>query len=239
MQLPTRGLRLARGSIRRLGLRSARAAGLRNEPPAGVRWVHGGRQLMREPLCGSGSREDGRCSMRGGGRVRGHQHGNVACLAITLLGGCAHYAPDGAAEQPQASSQVADVAYDAIVALEPPRRRAEAEGDEASAERIAIAMSGLLILFDEQTSDAALRRFVELGYLNLGTHDSETYDCIGIRKGQALVPFLEQELRQGSNRCFNEMGQESQICASQKDSDQRFRFLLSEIQRDPHCELVE
>jgi hypothetical protein len=54
MQLAARGLRLASVPIRRLGLRSARAVRLRNEPPAGVRWVHGGRQLMREPL-GRGS----------------------------------------------------------------------------------------------------------------------------------------------------------------------------------------
>jgi hypothetical protein len=53
MQLSARGLRLARASVRRLGLRSARAARLRNEPPGGVRWVHGGRQLMRKPLYGS------------------------------------------------------------------------------------------------------------------------------------------------------------------------------------------
>ncbi len=52
MQLAARGLRLARCSVRRLGLRSARAARLRNEPPAGVRWVHGGRQLMRDLLDG-------------------------------------------------------------------------------------------------------------------------------------------------------------------------------------------
>ena len=51
MQLTARVLRFAPVSIRRLGLRSARAARLRNEPPAGVRWVHGGRQLMRKPLC--------------------------------------------------------------------------------------------------------------------------------------------------------------------------------------------
>jgi hypothetical protein len=52
MQLAARGLRLAPVPIRRLGLHSARRARLRNEPPAGVRWVHGGRQLMRKPLCG-------------------------------------------------------------------------------------------------------------------------------------------------------------------------------------------
>ena len=52
MQLTARVLRFAPVSIRRLGLRSARAARLRNEPPVGVRLVHGGRQLMREPLCG-------------------------------------------------------------------------------------------------------------------------------------------------------------------------------------------
>ena len=50
MQLTARVLRFAPVSIRRLGLRSARAARLRNEPPVGVRLVHGGRQLMREPL---------------------------------------------------------------------------------------------------------------------------------------------------------------------------------------------
>jgi hypothetical protein len=50
MQLAARGLRITPVPIRRLGLRSARRAQLRNEPPAGVRWVHGGRQLMRKPL---------------------------------------------------------------------------------------------------------------------------------------------------------------------------------------------
>jgi hypothetical protein len=50
MQLTARGLRIAPVAFRRLGLRCARATRLRNEPPAGVRWVHGGRQLMRKPL---------------------------------------------------------------------------------------------------------------------------------------------------------------------------------------------
>ena len=54
MQLAARGLRRAPVSIRRLGFRFARTTRLRNEPPAGVRWVHGGRQLMRKPLA-SGS----------------------------------------------------------------------------------------------------------------------------------------------------------------------------------------
>jgi len=50
MQLAARGLRRAPVSIRRLGFRFARTTRLRNEPPGGVRWVHGGRQLMRKPL---------------------------------------------------------------------------------------------------------------------------------------------------------------------------------------------
>ena len=50
MQLAARGFRLAPVPIRRLGLRSTRAARLRNEPPAGVWSAYGGRQLMREPL---------------------------------------------------------------------------------------------------------------------------------------------------------------------------------------------
>jgi hypothetical protein len=50
MQLAARVLCLTRCSVRRLGLRFAQAAWLRTEPPAGVRWVHGGRQLMRKPL---------------------------------------------------------------------------------------------------------------------------------------------------------------------------------------------
>jgi hypothetical protein len=57
MQLAARGFRIAPVAVRRLGLRSARAARLRGEPPAGVRWVHGGRQLMRKPLASQELRE--------------------------------------------------------------------------------------------------------------------------------------------------------------------------------------
>ena len=51
MQLAARSLLLRARSIRRLGIRFALTGRLRSGPPAGVRWVHGGRQLMREPLC--------------------------------------------------------------------------------------------------------------------------------------------------------------------------------------------
>ena len=50
MQLTARVLRTAPVAVRRLGIRAARSAWLRNEPPAGVWSPHGGRQLMRKPL---------------------------------------------------------------------------------------------------------------------------------------------------------------------------------------------
>ena len=159
-------------------------------------------------------------------------------LAVALAAGCTHGSSiRGTAEHE--SDQVFDAAYEGLIALEPLRRRAEAEGDVTSLVRIDNAMNDLLLLFDQQISGHGLRRFIDLGYLSFGAHDSETYDCIGIRKGPALAESLNQELQRSSNPCFADLGESSPICASQSDAQQRFRFIVAEIQREPHCELVE
>ncbi len=72
MQLTARVLRTAPVAVRRLGIRAARSAWLRNEPPAGVWSPHGGRQLMRKPLA------SGREQIRLGKKKSGLGHRRAA-----------------------------------------------------------------------------------------------------------------------------------------------------------------
>lgn len=133
---------------------------------------------------------------------------------------------------------VADVACDALVALEPARRVAEASGDSDSATRIATATQGLLMLLDSQDSEPALRRLLDLAYFKLGAASTESYNCIVVRKGAAIAPLIEREISGTSSPCEAEFGSASQICRSRDATAANLRFLASQIESGESCALV-
>jgi hypothetical protein len=133
---------------------------------------------------------------------------------------------------------VSDVAYNALVALGPPLREAESKGNSREGDRIASAVQGLLELFDDQTSKAALRKLVALSYFDFGTASSEIYECVVVRKGRAIVPIIKDAIRRDFNPCFAEFGQESPLCSPETKDSKRLNILLRQIEKDEPCTIV-
>ena len=159
-----------------------------------------------------------------------------AVLVIFL--GCSIHG-SGLPHSRESQVSAADVACDALVALEPARRAAEASGDSDSATRIATAIQGLLMLLDGQDSEPALRRLLDLAYFNLGAASTESYNCIVVRKGAAIAPLIEREMTGTSNPCEAEFGSASQICRSRDATAAKLRFLVSQIESGEPCALVQ
>jgi len=158
--------------------------------------------------------------------------------ALLVISGCS-IDGGGLSRSCESPVSVADVACDALVALEPARRAAEASGDIDSATRIATATQGLLMLLDDQDSETAMRRLLELAYFNLGAASTESYNCIVVRKGAAIVSLIEHEMTRTSSPCEAEFGSASQICRSRDATSTKLRFLASQIESGESCALAE
>lgn len=127
--------------------------------------------------------------------------------------------------------------YDALIALEPADREAESKGDDRATDRIASAKHGLLLLFDGLNSEPAIRKFIALSHFDLGTHSSETFDCVAIRKRRAIRPIVEQELTKPTDPCTPEFGKDNPICLSPEQTTSRLRSLLYMIDNKEECPL--
>lgn len=149
------------------------------------------------------------------------------CLAAALADG----------SQAARERALGDVAYDALIALAPADREAESKGDDRAADRIASATHGLLLLFEDLNSEPAMRKLIALSHFDLGTHPSETFDCIVIRKRPAIRPIVEQELRKPAEPCTPEFGTGSPICLSPEQTSSRLRSLLHMIDNKEECAL--
>jgi len=64
-----------------------------------------------------------------------------------------------------------------------------------------------LSLFDPLGSPAALEAFAGLSGYYLGARGEELYDCLSLRKGKALKPYLEEYIHNGNAECTEELGQ--------------------------------
>jgi hypothetical protein len=81
-----------------------------------------------------------------------------------------------------------------------------ARSDKASSDHSEYPVRQLLS-FDQLSSPAALGVFAGLSGYYLGAPGEELYDCLSLRKGKALEPYLEQYLHNGNAECSQELGQ--------------------------------
>ena len=63
-----------------------------------------------------------------------------------------------------------------------------------------------LTLFDPLSSPEALGVLASLSGYYLSVRGEKVYDCLALRKGKELEPFLEQYLRNGNPECLRELG---------------------------------
>jgi hypothetical protein len=65
---------------------------------------------------------------------------------------------------------------------------------------------GRLSLFDSLNSPRALEVFAGLSGYYLGARGEGLFDCLALRKGKSLEPYLEQHMRNGSAECSQQLG---------------------------------
>ena len=96
-----------------------------------------------------------------------------------------------------------------------------------------------MLLFDDQNSEAAMRKLVALGHFDFGAASSVIYECVVVRKGRAITPILEQELRKENFApCLAAFGEGSSLCPSNLQTSKRLRTLLQRIEADEPCTIV-
>ncbi len=86
----------------------------------------------------------------------------------------------------------------------------------------------LMYLFDCLDDEASLKAFASLSSYYLGEHVGEIYDCIALRKGKDLLPFLEAMLRNKENECIRINGPKCTVC---QDREWYFNYLKALIER--------
>jgi len=97
------------------------------------------------------------------------------------------------------------------------------------------AVLGLMLLFDSWNSDESLRVLASFSSYYLGEASGGLYDCLVLRKGKAIRPYLEQVLRSNSDECMAEFGARSRGNCEDSRRKERIRNLLSRIDSGERC----
>jgi hypothetical protein len=102
-----------------------------------------------------------------------------------------------------------------------------------------------LSLFDSLGSPEALAMFASLSGYYLGARGEELYDCLSLRKGKALEPYLEKYVRNGNAECSQELGQSFTkpsdalrgyaLCPSGQQQKAHLTSLIAEIDSSQSC----
>jgi hypothetical protein len=102
-----------------------------------------------------------------------------------------------------------------------------------------------LSLFDPLDSPEALGVFAGLNGYYLSARGEALYDCLSLRKGKALEPYLEQYLSNGNAECSQELGQSftkpsdaldgCALCPSGRQQKAHLTALIAEIDSAKKC----
>jgi len=116
--------------------------------------------------------------------------------------------------------------------------------DKAYADHSAYLVRRLSLL-DSLGSPEALAMFASLSGYYLGTRGEELYDCLALRKGKALEPYLEEYVRNGNAECSQELGQGFTkpsyalrgyaLCPSGQQQKAHLTTLIAEIDSSKSC----
>ncbi|MGD0073721.1 MAG: hypothetical protein ABSD31_05210 [Candidatus Binataceae bacterium] len=120
--------------------------------------------------------------------------------------------------------------------------------NKASDEEIAF-LTTTLSSFDQMDSPEALAVFASLSGYYLGARGEKLYQCLSLRKGKNLKPYLERYIRSGNPECASRFGQRfSQpsdvleghaLCASSQQEVAQLTELIAEIDAGRSCSDAE
>jgi len=102
-----------------------------------------------------------------------------------------------------------------------------------------------LLPFDQMNSPEALSILASLSGYYLGRRGEKLYDCLSLRKGKKIEPYLAQYLRNGNSECAQELGPSfvnpsaaldgNALCPSNRKQAERLARLISEIDSGESC----
>jgi hypothetical protein len=100
-----------------------------------------------------------------------------------------------------------------------------------------------LSLFDPLDSPEALEVFANLSGYYLGFRGGELYDCLSLRKGKLLKPYLEQSLNSTNVKCSQELGATKPsyapsayaLCVTDRQQKTHLTALIAKIDSGKKC----
>jgi hypothetical protein len=96
-------------------------------------------------------------------------------------------------------------------------------------------VQGLLLLFDSWNSDESLRVLASFSNYYLGEAFGGLYDCLVLRKGKAIRPYLEQALRSNSDECKKEFGETRPSLCRSSERKERIGDILRRLDAGERC----
>jgi hypothetical protein len=93
----------------------------------------------------------------------------------------------------------------------------------------------LLLLFDSWDGPEDVRALASLGSYYLGAHGGETYSCLVVRKGLAILPELKRQIEGHPTECSPRYGGSTDICLSEERRNSRLQEMIKRIEAGQTC----
>lgn len=95
----------------------------------------------------------------------------------------------------------------------------------------------LLLLFDSWDKPEDLSALASLGSYYLGAHGGETYSCLVVRKGRAILPELKREMESHPTECSERYGEGTDICLTEERRSSPLQAMIKRIEAGQTCTL--
>jgi hypothetical protein len=100
-------------------------------------------------------------------------------------------------------------------------------------------VEALIFLYDSWNSNDSLKVLASFSNYYLGEAPGALYDCVVLRKGKAIRPYLEQELRSDRGECMDEFGESRQSLCRPNERKERINNLIRRIDAGERCSDAE
>ena len=93
----------------------------------------------------------------------------------------------------------------------------------------------LLLLFDAWGDQESLETLASLSSYYLGAHGGETYSCVVVRKGRAILSALENQAALAEGACAARFGDKKGVCVPEQSRANKLRTLMGRIKSGESC----
>jgi hypothetical protein len=100
-------------------------------------------------------------------------------------------------------------------------------------------VEALFFLYDSWNSKDSLRVLASFSNYYLGEAPGALYDCVVLRKGKAIRPYLEQQLRSSRDECMDEFGESRQSLCRPNERKEKINDLIRRIDAGERCSDAE